>query len=48
MSNEMVYGTGSNSSVGSQIRTDHYYKAALVEVAKEAYFSQMADVRAMP
>ena len=48
MSNEMVYGNGSNSSVGSQIRTDYFYKAALVEAAKESYFGQLADVRAMP
>jgi N4-gp56 family major capsid protein len=48
MANEITYGTGSNSSVGSQIRTDYYYKAALVEAAKDAYFSQLADVRAMP
>jgi N4-gp56 family major capsid protein len=48
MANEIVYGTGADSSVGSQVRTDYYYKAALVEAAKEAYFSQMADVRAMP
>ena len=36
------------SSVGPQLRIDHYYKKALVEIAKEQYFSQMADVRAMP
>ena len=39
---------GSASSVGPQLRTDFYYKKALVEIAKEQYFSQMADVRAMP
>lgn len=48
MANEMVYGTGSNSSIGDQVRTDHYYKKALVEIAKESYFGQMADVRSMP
>ncbi len=48
MSNEIVYGTGADSSVGSQLRTNHYYKKALVEVAKESYFGQMADVRSMP
>lgn len=36
------------STVGSQIRTDFYYRKALVEAAKEMYFGQMADVRAMP
>lgn len=39
---------GSASSVGSQIRTDVYNKKALVEAKKEQYFSQMADVTAMP
>jgi N4-gp56 family major capsid protein len=48
MANEIVYGTGSNSSVGSQLNLFHYYKKALVEAAKESYFSQMADVRSMP
>lgn len=45
---EIVYGTGSNSSVGTQFRTDYYYKKALVEAAKESYFGQLANVRAMP
>ena len=48
MSGEQVYGTGSNSSVGTQFRTDYYYKKALVEAAKEQYFGQLADVRSMP
>ena len=48
MANEIVYGTGSNSSVGSQIRSDYFYKKALIEAVKEAYFSQMADVTSMP
>lgn len=48
MANEIQYGTGSNSSVGTQLNTFYYYKKALVEAAKEAYFSQMADVTSMP
>ena len=36
------------STIGSQIRTDYYYRKALVEAAKEMYFGQLADVRAMP
>ena len=36
------------SSIGSQIRTDFYQKKALIEVKKEQYFSQMADVTSMP
>jgi len=39
---------GTPSTVGTQIRTDYYYRKALVEAAKEMYFGQMADVRAMP
>jgi N4-gp56 family major capsid protein len=39
---------GTDSSVGEQLRTDYFYRKALVEAAKEMYFGQMADVRAMP
>lgn len=39
---------GQPSTIGTQIRTDHYYKKALIEAAKEQYFGQMADVRTMP
>lgn len=39
---------GSTSSVGGQIRTDYYLKKALIEATKEQYFSQLADVTAMP
>ena len=43
-----IYGTGDNSSVGTQVRKDYYYKKALVDIVKEQYFTQLADVRAMP
>ena len=36
------------STVGTQIRTDFFYRKALVEAQKETYFGQLADVRAMP
>lgn len=39
---------GSNSTVGTQLRTDYFYKKALIEAKKEQYFSQLADVTAMP
>lgn len=39
---------GDASTVGSQFRTDHYYKKALIEAAKDQYFMQLADVRGMP
>ena len=36
------------STVGSQIRVDYYFRKALVEAAKESYFGQLANTRAMP
>jgi len=39
---------GSDSSVGTQIRTDYYQKKALIEMVKEQVFSPLADVTAMP
>lgn len=39
---------GDASGIGPQIRTDHFYKEALMEAAKEQYFTQLAAVRAMP
>lgn len=39
---------GDNSSVGTQIRTDHYLKQALIEARREQYFMPLADVTSMP
>jgi N4-gp56 family major capsid protein len=39
---------GNESSIGTQIRTDHFDKKALIEAKKEQYFSQLADVTSMP
>ena len=39
---------GSDSTIGTQIRTDYYSKKALIEIRKEQYFSQLADVTSMP
>jgi N4-gp56 family major capsid protein len=36
------------SSVGNQLINEFYQKKALIEAAKEQYFSQLADVTAMP
>lgn len=36
------------SSVGTQMRTDHYIKKALIEARKEQYFMPLADVTSMP
>jgi N4-gp56 family major capsid protein len=36
------------SPAGNQIRTDYFYKQALIEARKEQYFTQLADARAMP
>ena len=43
-----VYGTGSNSTIGAQARTDFYFKKALIKVRDIQYFMPLADVRAMP
>lgn len=42
------YGTGADSSIGPQIRTDYYKKRALIEAVKDSVFSPMADATAMP
>jgi N4-gp56 family major capsid protein len=39
---------GSQSTIGNQLRTDYFYKEALIEARKEQYFTQLADVRSMP
>lgn len=39
---------GNPSTVGTQLRTDFYQKKALIELDKEKYFGQLADVIAMP
>lgn len=43
-----VYGNGSNSTIGPQLRTDFYQKKALIEAVKESYFGQLADTTNMP
>lgn len=46
----MLYNApnASPSSIGTQFRTDYYEKKALIEIAKETYFGQLADVTNMP
>jgi hypothetical protein len=39
---------GTDSTVGTQIRTDYFERRALVEAAKEAYFGQLAETFNMP
>jgi N4-gp56 family major capsid protein len=39
---------GSASSVGVQINNFYFQKKALIEIAKEAYFGQLADTVSMP
>lgn len=39
---------GTDSTVGSQFRTDYYNKKALVEAKKEQFFGQLASVTGMP
>ncbi len=43
-----VYGDGANSTIGTQLVTHYYQKKALIDLKKEQYFSQQADVTAMP
>ena len=42
-----VPGT-TESTIGNQVRTDYYQKKALIDLVKEQYFGQLADVTAMP
>jgi len=47
--NDPEIPAGSNeSTIGPQLRVDYYQKKALIEAKKEQYFSQLADVTAMP
>ena len=39
---------GTASTVGVQLRTDFYQKKALIDLVKEKYFGQLADVVSMP
>ena len=39
---------GTPSQVGTQLRNEYFQKQALIEARKEQYFSQLADVTAMP
>lgn len=51
MANERMYNDpvgGSPSEVGTQFRTDHYDKRALIEAKKAQYFMPLADVTSMP
>ena len=39
---------GSASTIGPQTNTQYYEKKALIEIKKDQYFSQLADVTSMP
>ncbi len=45
---ERIYGDGTDSSIGPQLNTFYYDKKALIEIKKEQFFGQLADVRTMP
>jgi len=45
---ERSYGDGTNSDIGPQINTHYYDKKALIELVKDQYFGQLADVTSMP
>ena len=40
--------TASPSTMGKQLQTEYFQKQALIEARKEQYFTQLADVTAMP
>ena len=44
----IVYGDGTNSTMGTQYNTFYWQKKALVDAAKEQYFTQLASAIAMP
>lgn len=48
MSQQYKDPNGTPSTIGTQFNVFYYQKKALIEAAKEQYFSQMADVTAMP
>jgi len=39
---------GTDSTIGSQIRSDHFIKQALIEARKSQYFMQLADTTNLP
>ena len=39
---------GTPSDIGAQFRTDKYLRKALIDIKKEQYFQQLANVEAMP
>ena len=39
---------GTQSTAGNQMNTQYYEKQALIQLKKEQYFSQLADVKSMP
>ena len=43
----MVYGNGTNSSVGSQFNTFEYKRKALIETAKAEYFGMLGDTETL-
>ena len=44
----IVYGNGTNSTMGKQLRTYYWQRKSLTDAQKEAYFGQLADVTNMP
>ena len=48
MSQQFKNPPATPSSIGPQITNEFYQKKALIEIAKEQYFGQLADVTSMP
>jgi len=45
---ERIYGDGTNSSIGPQLNQYYYDKKAIIDIKKDQYFGQLADVTVMP
>ena len=43
----MIYGNGTNSTIGTQFNTYEYKRKALIETAKVEYFGQLGDVETL-
>ena len=46
--NPRIWGDGTDSSIGTQILPFYWQKKAIIDIAKEQYFGQLADTMSMP
>ena len=45
---QQTYGDGTDSTIGTQLRTDHYIKKALIETRKQQFFMPLSGTVNMP